>query len=684
MKPFSRVEAILAAGFFVGMILLSCCPSYGQQIYTLCASGCAYSNAQTAIDAAVTHQGSSCELTIIEARAGETFTGNFTLGAKTCAQYILIRSSRYRELPIGQRVTPSDAAKMALFRSTNSSSVFITSGLTRYWALDGIEVTQGSSTVIFPLILFGLTTENQWDSVPDHFRVSRVYGHGPDNAAGPVRIIYASARNITVEDSDLRAKYNSNDSQAIYCSQACDGLTSINNRLEATGENFMLGGNAGDGNSNVNLNMFGPGHIVFRSNLSTKRADWKRSSGSGAPAAAECMPGSIYLDSVATQWYTCNAAGTGWATSSAPTDSTTYSTKNHYELKHGRSVRFVGNLFRYSWNSAQGGNLFLLNQTAGTIKSYDVEDVIVEHNRGEWMGAGIGVGNLGSGGTLRSAKRISVNNLLLIKYGYNGATTVGSVRTLAPHRMADFSATNITADTGGTHFLSNNSDAASAWEGNFAVTNSAIGSTPTWGWITGVSPGTGWCGLRNVVMAAGGSFDFRAIAVVGSTTIGTSCTGDPVTGLTGPNLYTGTQPASAAALFESPTGTSGNYRIKAGSPAEDAGTDGRDIGADVDMIDGATSTIDAGTVSTWHSFQIRGVAPTSDGAVIQFTAPTSSACTWSASTVETFASTLGSVLQDRAGLSGSATISGLSARSAYYARVACGTYTLRTRFVTTP
>jgi len=86
-------------------------PPVGGQVITVNAGG----NLQTAINQA--NPGD-----IIELQAGATFTGNFTLPAKTGTAWIYIRSSAYASLPApGTRVDPGDAGVMPKIVSPNTT-----------------------------------------------------------------------------------------------------------------------------------------------------------------------------------------------------------------------------------------------------------------------------------------------------------------------------------------------------------------------------------------------------------------------------------------------------------------------------------------------------------------------------------------------------------------------------------
>ncbi len=93
-------------------------------IITVCASGCDETDPQAAFTAAVGGD-------IIELKAGETFEGAYTLPYRTSGGEVLVRTSKWRELPpVGTRVTTAHVPLMAKLRVPDSSSAVITAGYT--------------------------------------------------------------------------------------------------------------------------------------------------------------------------------------------------------------------------------------------------------------------------------------------------------------------------------------------------------------------------------------------------------------------------------------------------------------------------------------------------------------------------------------------------------------------------
>lgn len=83
--------------------------------YTVCASGCTYSNLQTALNAAA--RGDTLTLT-----AGETFEGSFRLPYKSGSGVVTVRTSRWRELPqVGVRISDTQSDLMPKIQPSSTS-----------------------------------------------------------------------------------------------------------------------------------------------------------------------------------------------------------------------------------------------------------------------------------------------------------------------------------------------------------------------------------------------------------------------------------------------------------------------------------------------------------------------------------------------------------------------------------
>src|SRR5215831_10276533 len=151
---------------------------------------CAYSSLQDAINAAV------CGDTI-NLLAGQTWDTStpYSLANKSCTTTpITIQSTNAGSLPSG-RIGPGDVSNMPRVRSTGSNATFVDVSGGSYWVLDGLEITDNSTTDI--PILVDLRNGGKT-------KLSRIYGHpkevDPDWSRSSFRAIwYEGSGGLTVE-----------------------------------------------------------------------------------------------------------------------------------------------------------------------------------------------------------------------------------------------------------------------------------------------------------------------------------------------------------------------------------------------------------------------------------------------------------------------------------------------------
>jgi hypothetical protein len=167
--------------------------------------------------------------------------------------------------------------------------------------------------------------------VPSDLVVDRCYIHG-DPARGQKRGIALNSASTTVIGSYISdIKSTSQDAQAIAGWNGPGPFLIENNYLEASGENFMLGG------ATPGINGVVPSDVVFRRNHVTRPASWRTG---------------------------------GW------------SVKNLFELKNARRVLVEGNLFETHWQGAQAGYaiVFTPRGEGGAAPWAVVEDVTFRYN----------------------------------------------------------------------------------------------------------------------------------------------------------------------------------------------------------------------------------------------------------------------------------------------------------------
>lgn len=662
--------------------------------WTVCGAGCGYTNLQTAIDAAATYQDStSCVPVILSIRAGEVFTGTFTLPAKNCRKYVHLRSSRLAELPAGVRVVPADAAKMPRLISppANVSPTLVTadgSG-TGYWALEGLEITQPDlgTTTKYSLVQIGNMSpaENLEARTPHHVVIDRSYLHGVPLREGPVRCLALHSRITTVSNSYLsECKSGTTDAQGIWMGQSLGPVLIVNNYIEGSTENFLAGGANAVGNSAMSVQGRAQRDLRFIGNHFRKKPEWKRTVAAGVPARV-CMVGEYQQDTLTSQWYTCSAAPAVWtATAVAPPY---FSEKNLFELKDGQGVYVYGNVLEKAWEAAQPGSAFLFNQSGGYTPNFDVRDVRMIANRIQEVNVGVAFGNLNylvnpAGNTLTRQVSLEHNVFSSVGAPYLNYQP-SSARFLMTHRSTDIVYRHNTLyhypGAGSYGLIGNNNDANPSLAGFNFIGDSIFDSTFS-GFVYLLGGGGSHCFWRNVITQAGAASDMRKNVFINAGSVGDNCTGG-----SGPVFPADTvQSGSINNVLENPA--AGNFRVKStATAARGTATDGLDLGANIDLVEWATAGSVNGQDNPFLRFQIRGHAATPSGATIWFTAPAASdTCTLTASLQPSLTPAAGSVTITRTGRSGRATISGLSSDRRYHYRVACGSWNLSGTLRTTP
>jgi hypothetical protein len=267
---------------------------------------------------------------VIDLPAGTTFSGNFVLPRKTGTRYITIRTVPSRGLPdVTGRIGPEHSQKLARIQSPNESPALRTAPGAHHWRLSLLEFGPNAGGV-GDIIVFGDGSGTS-DATPQELVVDRCYIHG-DPERGQKRGIALNSASTTVTGSYIAdIKSASQDAQAIAGWNGPGPFLIENNYLEASGENFMLGG------ALPGIHGLVPSDVVFRRNHVSRPREWK---------------------------------GQRWAV------------KNLFELKNARRVLVEGNLFEYNWVDAQPGYAIVFTPRAegGRAPWATVEDVTFRFN----------------------------------------------------------------------------------------------------------------------------------------------------------------------------------------------------------------------------------------------------------------------------------------------------------------
>lgn len=307
---------------------------------------------------------------ILSLEAGATFTGNFTLPDKDCAdgEFVVIRTSTPDGVfpRPGNRVGPSHASLMAKL-TAGSGNIIASDSDADHYRFIGLEITPSAAITTLVFLEAGANSANQ----ASHMIFDRCYIHG-HATNGARRGISGQGAYISVIDSYLSDfKEVGADTQAFGAWAASGPFKLVNNYFEATSENVLFGG-ADPGSAT-----YIPSDIEIRRNHFFKPLVWK-----------------------------ADDPGYGGVN---------YDIKNLFELKNARRVLVEGNLFEQNWSDAQAGYaiLFTVRNQNDTAPFSTVLDVTF---RGNWVrSTGNGIQMLGLDDTYTSeyVERVTLEHNLI-------------------------------------------------------------------------------------------------------------------------------------------------------------------------------------------------------------------------------------------------------------------------------
>jgi len=527
---------------------------------------------QSALDAA------SCGDTI-SLHAGATFSGVFTFPAKNCDDnhWIVVRTSASDSSlsPEGSRLTPCYAGVTALpgrpalncassknvlakllMTGGGSGPILFAAGANHY-RLVGLEITRAERTgIVYALasIKTGGTANN--------LIFDRVWLHGTphDETTKGVQLgggSYISVIDSTVSDLHCVSLTGAcTDASAISagCNDPVGPFKVVDNFLEASGENILFGGAE---------SATTPADIEIRENHLFKPLTWMK----GQPGFVGGADGNPFI------------------------------VKNLLELKNAQRVLIEANIMEYTWGgfSQKGYGILLTpkNQAGpnGTnlCPNCLVTDVTIRYNKISHVGGGMQIANAlsGNGAPALRGERYSIHDLVVDDINsekYAGSGNLAEIMTVdgAP-LLQQVLLDHITGfPSAGLFSIGGN---LSPKMTHFTFTNSlATGGTyPIWS----TGGGTTNCAYYDVPLTTFTSC-FAPYAFANNALIGVSSDYPPSAWPAGNHF-----PASASAVkFVSyKGGNGGDYHLLPASPYKNAGSDGKDLGADIDAILTKTATV---------------------------------------------------------------------------------------------
>jgi hypothetical protein len=520
----------------------------------------------------------------ISIQADAKFVGNFHLNANKCdsGHWITIRTAAPdASLPAeGTRLTPCYAGVGSLtgrpdlhctkaqrvipqIVSPRVSPAFSLRNGANHYRLIGLELTRSEGTgFIGPLV--GVEKDYQ----ADHIIVDRVWAHGTTSDDTQSAVDMNGMTFAAVIDSYLNDFHCTWHVGACTDAHAITGGVSdqpggpykvVNNFLEASGENIMLGG----GHATTT-----PADIEIRRNHMYKPLLWEKG-----------QPGYI-----------------------GGKDGYPFAVLNLTELKNAQRVLLEGDVFEYSWGGfTQSGAVILLTPKSqyskgkGVCPLCQVTDVTIRYSKMSHSGIGIvmAAGLTGEPKRIYQAKAaarysihdITVDDLSGDKYHGEGAL-FEIFNTWPKNGLNSILVEHITAfGDSGKQMMLLISPTTNPRIPNVGFTNNLLlsGRYPIWGG-GGSNPCATSVYPKDNLEKCLNPYAFATNGIIGS-----------------PDNYPpSTWPANnqfpanpdAVQFVNYNNGNGGDYHLLSSSPYKSAGSDGKDLGADIDAINAKTAEVE--------------------------------------------------------------------------------------------
>lgn len=514
------------------------------------------SSVQTALNSA------NCGDTI-QLQAGATFSGSLKFPAKSCdsGHWVIVRTSAPDSaLPAeGQRITPCYAGVaslpgrpaypcttpndvMAKIVSSSSTGPVVFATGANHYRLIGLEITRTDT----PGIVYELVSGDTGGSA-NNIILDRVWVHGVAHEETKSGFLLGGMSYASAIDSYFTDMHCTSKSGACTDAFAVGGgigdplgpFKIVDNFLEASGENIIFGGAAA---------LTTPVDIQITKNHLFKPLTWLLGQ-AGYVGGADGSP---------------------------------FMVKNLLELKNAQRVLVDSNIMEYSWGGfSQSGFALLVTPKnpggTGPCTVCQVTDVTIRYNSISHVGSGFQIANAVSdfGGIAVDGERYSIHDITIddmdsVKYNGQGEFAQVSVSAGAP-LLQNVTINHITAFPVQHFLIVGDMVATSGPMKNFVLSNSIITAGVYPVWSTG---GIGNCAIHDVPITtmtacfSNYSFTNNAIIAPGSSY--------PPSAWPANNFF----PSSIDAVgFVDYSG--GNYALLSTSPYHNAGTDGKDVGADI-------------------------------------------------------------------------------------------------------
>src|SRR5882672_8513773 len=520
----------------------------------------------------------------VELQAGATFTGRFVVRAKGCdsGHWIVIRTSASDALlpSEGQRINPCYAGVASLTgrpqytcvnpqnvmarieNNTTGDGPFILRTGASHYRFVGLEVTRTAGTHSAPALIMVEPT-----GVADHIVVDRCWFHGTLQDENQTGVSLNGATDVAVVESYFTDFHcilygMCTDAHAVSGGVGShqDGPFKIsNNFLEASGEAVIFGGGAAT---------LTPADIEIRRNHFFKPWQWMP----GKPGFIGGANGQPFIS------------------------------KNHLELKNAARVLVEANLMENNWGGfTQSGYSVLLSPKnqhtphGNVCPLCQVTDVTVRYIRISHSGSGISMatsisGDGKNGAPALAGTRWSIHDVVLddISRNYVGGGNLFLVENGWPKNPVNTITINhVTGfpDSEGHLALFGNSSKNPSMYG-FVFTNNMVvtGRYPVWSSGGGPTSCAALGTPAQKIKKCFTTYTFKNNAL-----IATPDAFPPSSWPTG-NFFP--LDPNAVGFVQFNGGVNGDYRLQTGSPYKNAGTDGKDLGADIVGVDAALTGLE--------------------------------------------------------------------------------------------
>ena len=531
----------------------------------------------------VVHQGGDLQAALNAAVYGDivlidkgfivTTTTTYTLPTKTGSGWIYVMSSGVTDGTLpgpGNRVDPSQVAGMASI-FTGTVLAFNAPAGSSGWRLVGLEI--GSAFGTRPSGLVAM------DKQASHIILDRCWVHGSDQGTG-YHGIELNGSYVAVVDSYVNDHKNSGmvtgQCFAIHIWNGPGPAKIVNNYLSGSTCSLMVGGLDADAGVTTP-----PGDIEFRGNFSDKPLSW----------------------------------GTTYSSGSYPNGTLLYSVFDHLEVKNAQRVLIDGNVFQHCWPNTgdptekSDGYLLLLtprNQSGGNTWAA-VTDVTITHNIFQHSTKALLIF-----GTDNLRQSLGCNRVLVkdnLFYDIAAQANLGNPAQYTPEGPWLWFANFAPASGGTAGGQDYTFDHNTALQSNDMVVES-IGGQPA---------ATNMTITNNIALAGP---DVLTIADLGTNL---TFTKNAIVGGISANWPAGN---FFPAAFDPGVGfvnyAGGDYHLKSTSAYHNVGTDGLDLGMDVDSLNNATAFTISGVPTTpriSHIETVTALAVSATSVVALFTQP---------------------------------------------------------------